>query len=269
MVCSDPRCRCSTVNLVKIPSDEAADSKPSARRFTSLWMSIDSGEIIEPSETKNGGKPASRPKADAPQVNIGDPQKLREWFMKQKRLWIYQTDLSVVDISDLPPEPPETMVAFTDIFPLGSDFEFVFDGSQWIVFDQHCVAPRCECASCIISFIRLGRAPDSTALEAVETVNCDYNTVRKVAVSDADGNPVTDRALGLLAAAKAAKPEFDELIELRRLMLQGIYHRRYFETSRATLGALRAGRGTSAKVGRNDPCPCGSGLKYKRCCEGK
>ena len=25
----------------------------------------------------------------------------------------------------------------------------------------------------------------------------------------------------------------------------------------------------SASVGRNDPCPCGSGLKYKQCCEGK
>jgi len=23
------------------------------------------------------------------------------------------------------------------------------------------------------------------------------------------------------------------------------------------------------RVGRNDPCPCGSGLKYKRCCLGK
>jgi len=23
------------------------------------------------------------------------------------------------------------------------------------------------------------------------------------------------------------------------------------------------------KVGRNDPCPCGSGLKYKKCCLGK
>jgi hypothetical protein len=22
-----------------------------------------------------------------------------------------------------------------------------------------------------------------------------------------------------------------------------------------------------AKIGRNDPCPCGSGKKYKRCCE--
>ena len=25
---------------------------------------------------------------------------------------------------------------------------------------------------------------------------------------------------------------------------------------------------TSSKVGRNDPCPCGSGKKYKRCCGG-
>ena len=23
---------------------------------------------------------------------------------------------------------------------------------------------------------------------------------------------------------------------------------------------------TTKKVGRNDPCPCGSGKKYKRCC---
>lgn len=23
------------------------------------------------------------------------------------------------------------------------------------------------------------------------------------------------------------------------------------------------------KVGRNDPCPCGSGKKYKKCCEGR
>ncbi len=27
-------------------------------------------------------------------------------------------------------------------------------------------------------------------------------------------------------------------------------------------------RRSAAKVGRNDPCPCGSGKKYKRCCGG-
>ena len=25
----------------------------------------------------------------------------------------------------------------------------------------------------------------------------------------------------------------------------------------------------ASKLGRNDPCPCGSGLKYKRCCMGR
>ena len=26
---------------------------------------------------------------------------------------------------------------------------------------------------------------------------------------------------------------------------------------------------TRKKIGRNDPCPCGSGKKYKKCCLGK
>ena len=25
----------------------------------------------------------------------------------------------------------------------------------------------------------------------------------------------------------------------------------------------------AAKIGRNDPCPCGSGQKYKKCCAGR
>ncbi|MGC8834888.1 MAG: SEC-C metal-binding domain-containing protein [Armatimonadota bacterium] len=39
-------------------------------------------------------------------------------------------------------------------------------------------------------------------------------------------------------------------------------------------GAAGAGDGgkkaaTKVKVGRNDPCPCGSGKKYKKCCLNK
>lgn len=30
---------------------------------------------------------------------------------------------------------------------------------------------------------------------------------------------------------------------------------------------LSAKQDASAKVGRNDPCPCGSGRKYKKCCD--
>jgi methionyl aminopeptidase len=38
--------------------------------------------------------------------------------------------------------------------------------------------------------------------------------------------------------------------------------------SKAKLNLLKE-KGNTVKVGRNDPCPCGSGLKYKKCCLGK
>ena len=36
--------------------------------------------------------------------------------------------------------------------------------------------------------------------------------------------------------------------------------------SGSVVGATHTGQITSDKVGRNDPCPCGSGKKYKKCC---
>ena len=32
---------------------------------------------------------------------------------------------------------------------------------------------------------------------------------------------------------------------------------------------ITKGKRKGKKIGRNDPCPCGSGKKYKKCCLGK
>jgi uncharacterized protein len=45
------------------------------------------------------------------------------------------------------------------------------------------------------------------------------------------------------------------------------YFRAHREASAGTAFTPEARRSTF-KVGRNDPCPCGSGKKYKRCCGG-
>lgn len=34
----------------------------------------------------------------------------------------------------------------------------------------------------------------------------------------------------------------------------------------ASDGSVKKGPVRKKKIGRNDPCPCGSGLKYKKCC---
>jgi uncharacterized protein len=51
--------------------------------------------------------------------------------------------------------------------------------------------------------------------------------------------------------------------------LLGAY--RYFREqgkSREGTAAEPESRRSTAKIGRNDPCPCGSGKKYKKCCGG-
>ena len=45
------------------------------------------------------------------------------------------------------------------------------------------------------------------------------------------------------------------------------WHRRVLEQKRSQPPVID--KGSHAKTGRNDPCPCGSGRKYKKCCLGK
>jgi uncharacterized protein len=60
---------------------------------------------------------------------------------------------------------------------------------------------------------------------------------------------IQGRAVGLLTATVI---DIDQFWKRRR--------RDAVPPSRQTVS------GSTAKVGRNDPCPCGSGKKYKRCC---
>jgi uncharacterized protein len=89
---------------------------------------------------------------------------------------------------------------------------------------------------------------------------------------------------GCLVAVMALYHEHDEDPELRpgpispeqreEILVQmaaGIVRAyRYFRSNQPSAG--RAGpvepHGAPGKFGRNDPCPCGSGKKYKRCCGG-
>ncbi len=66
-------------------------------------------------------------------------------------------------------------------------------------------------------------------------------------------------------AAGGFKPDEEELVEIaldQRLILHGknpVFSKEDDEESEAA-------EVIPAKVGRNDPCPCGSGKKYKKCC---
>jgi len=59
----------------------------------------------------------------------------------------------------------------------------------------------------------------------------------------------------------------DEEIEMQHRSIEsGVRHLYHYFLSRRTPKQPETVRDTAAKAGRNDPCPCGSGKKYKKCC---
>ena len=60
----------------------------------------------------------------------------------------------------------------------------------------------------------------------------------------------------------------EEIIVQMAAGIVGAY--RYFRAPRQRVASAYAGetRSNPVKIGRNEPCPCGSGKKYKRCCGG-
>jgi hypothetical protein len=74
---------------------------------------------------------------------------------------------------------------------------------------------------------------------------------------------IAERAGGL-----SDEEEKDVALALDIRLERGGYRRMFFpeEGDESDLEALSPEPARSAKTGRNDPCPCGSGKKYKKCC---
>ncbi len=72
-----------------------------------------------------------------------------------------------------------------------------------------------------------------------------------------DGNP--ERLLHDLPSTQVPKLEFGDEYEDDSYELPAVDH----------LPAFQPLRNTAARIGRNDPCPCGSGKKFKKCCLNK
>lgn len=65
-----------------------------------------------------------------------------------------------------------------------------------------------------------------------------------------------------------ALPDVKDAIRRDLLKVIATTHETFSQYHRSTLVPHRRPRGRAARVGRNEPCPCGSGKKYKRCCIG-
>jgi len=147
------------------------------------------------------------------------------------------------------------MYAYKDILPFGDPLSATIDGKKCTIFDQYCLLPKCSCTDTILSIFsaevphEAGLALCDVALTYAKKSWAPYeNRVLPISVKKAQ------------SAIEEQIPDFYKKLRERHLKLKSIYaHCKKKNYSPAQPLEVQ-------KVGRNDPCPCGSGKKYKKCC---
>ena len=151
----------------------------------------------------------------------------------------------------------------------------IFDGSElpageyWLI-EAYCNEPHCDCRRVFFNVYSWQRREVVAVIAYgwesreyyAEWFGCDDPRIMR----DLQG-PVLNRASRQSELAPALLEEIKLVLQDRRYVARLKRHYRMFKATVDSGSREPARRGsTSRKVGRNDPCPCGSGKKYKQCC---
>ncbi len=155
------------------------------------------------------------------------------------------------------------VMAYSEIF--GScdidKFSFEFkETEKWFFDDQYCTNPKCLCNEAVLTFFKID---DSKKTQEPEfAVRMNINNFKYDVEFNKCGTTGISEVIKFL---HDSRPE-----------IFGILKRRYNEVKSASSKIIKKfgsnekkEESPNIKVGRNDPCPCGSGKKYKKCCLNK
>lgn len=203
---------------------------------------------------------------------------LRKFFADKRTIAAY------LKTCRLPPDVGRDgeLVPFADVVAGAGDFivdgmlgiawRFKWADRYYTVMDQYCVNPDCDCGEARVSFYDTTAYASGTATEPAQSILC-------VRMSLADGSWTIEHLSGceaktarlLVTVWKEHFPGHLKQLQWRYATMQDIGRRsgrrsRRWEPTPFTEAIPSVSPGE--KIGRNDPCPCGSGKKYKKCCGG-
>jgi hypothetical protein len=262
-ICHEPRCGCSNIRFQWLPAPPGP-----AREF---WFNLNEKSILLNQEVEQDPTSLRLAEIIRAELTEADERQLREWFLAAKLAIIQTTPAAEFDITNLPDADDGKMIGFVDVFPCGLALNFTWNNEAWAVDEQYCVQLGCECKETVLSFLRLIDAAGQKTTEIKDPPALRYNyqtQASKPVAIGAAGSPSLD---GLLAALKREQTTLDTQLELRHLIMQSLYARHGLARTKARLQSelTNLPSAVSHKIGRNEPCPCGSGRKYKQCCLNK
>ncbi|MEE8467544.1 MAG: SEC-C metal-binding domain-containing protein [Planctomycetota bacterium] len=237
--CEDPICEACSTLVTLVPGHGEADR-------ISFWTQLDG----EPSSFDE--PPTAEAEAIAAEF-IADPG--TQHLLAQRKQIVRAWGLSRWENG--PGKPAQDwMYSLRDFSPTDESFliPFMSQNEEWFTLDQYCVNPTCACADCTLSFYKLSPGRRKSRIEFTAAVD-----LHTTAARSQEGGALTGGEQRKLEDLHATFEDWRAIFGLRRKLIRRIARRQLdFSPRDKTPNA--------PKVGRNQPCPCGSGRKHKKCC---
>jgi hypothetical protein len=153
---------------------------------------------------------------------------------------------------------PGDLVAWDEAFPLARVDAYVVEKRQFVSRTMFCITPACDCTDGVVEFLEV------------------RDQVADLKIGSGQFDAARSHLPAALEGAEAETGQAGVFLQLweryrARHRTHGVMRRRMARMKEfgakmfASRGLSASSRGAFQRVGRNDPCPCGSGRKYKKC----
>ena len=254
IMCNNPVCRCRDVTLSVFDPSVAPEVMDDTEPLAHVSVDIITREISRKHPFSEAGKNL------IPVLNEDDWVLLQQVFFSYKREITDAGDFQIKDFYFPTDEIEDTAVhvAYRDILPYGEQLIAQFGDDNFLADDTYCIRNGCDCKEGAISFIS---AKSGVEKKTHPTIWINHETGSTRVERDSQ----TDKALAkeLYSMLLAKYPDLLKRLEKRKANISDLYQK--YRASKSPMVRAVAG----PKVGRNEPCPCGSGKKFKKCCATK
>lgn len=262
LICEDPRCMCDSLTMTLTAQDESHSTKAD-----SLTMTVNlQKQEVEFSQKSPGLKREQLYFEEKMQhlLQAEDYQFLNDAYLGHKRVMTEQADMSKLEVKfrHHEIENESELVHYTQVLPYGENFTISEGDQKYIILDYYCLKTACQCTDATLAFIPFR---DREIVEDNSLTFCtNYKTHRwKVYNASSSGPNPNQHMKTLKNVIESAYTDFYKKLKKRHDDLKRLY------ASFLQREGLTVQQARTKSVGRNSPCPCGSGKKYKKCCLGK
>jgi hypothetical protein len=256
--CPNPVCTCGTISVQMSPdtTGAAAATIPEAKFLLDVYA-----QALDPQDTTSRRADKAVGALLVDHLAEADWTTLKRLFVEEKRSLTAQAndrDLQVY-FPAIEIERDSLMIDFHKILPFAETTIVESGDKRFELVEHYCIKTKCGCSDICVTLMGADGIREGLSSDQEPVLFVDYKTQSwRIEVPGAE-DPEVVKHIG----ERLCTGEYARRFEGRHDRLKSLYG---LFKQRQHVGSTKVRE--VPKVGRNDPCPCGSGKKYKKCCLG-